>query len=123
MDENYRNLIETLATKLGTTTDHLWGVLVSQAPISGTIQLVLCIMIAAATAWWVVLVKHKTIPPQKTEQTPYPYAEWQGETASFSQFCAAVAVLITLAVIAGSADGIVSALINPEYWALKQLVN
>ena len=44
MDEKFQKLIEALAAKLGTTAEHLWGVLVRQAPISGAVDLVLCVM-------------------------------------------------------------------------------
>ncbi|MGB4574573.1 MAG: hypothetical protein WBI79_06225, partial [Kiritimatiellia bacterium] len=47
MNEATAKLIEELAAKLGTTAEHLWGVLVRQAPISATVN-------AALTLAWVV---------------------------------------------------------------------
>ena len=38
MNEATAKLIEELAAKLGTTAEHLWGVLVRQAPISATVS-------------------------------------------------------------------------------------
>lgn len=48
MDDKYRQLIEDMAAKLGVTAEHLWGVLVKQAPISGAVDLVICIVMAAS---------------------------------------------------------------------------
>lgn len=122
MDEKYRQLIEALAEKLGTTAEHLWGVLVKQAPISGAVDLVLCIVIAASAWWWAALVKRKTTKPPKTDDDRYPYAEWSDEAAGLSWIGAVIAVVFALICIVGSAQGIVAAFANPEYWALKQLV-
>lgn len=122
MDEKYRQLIEALAAKLGTTAEHLWGVLVRQAPISGAVDLVLCIMIAAATWWWVALVKRKTMRPPETETNSYPRAEWEGEGAILAWVAAFIAGFLALVCVTGSAQWIVAAFANPEYWALKQLV-
>lgn len=122
MDEKFQQLIEVLAAKLGTTAEHLWGVLVRQAPISGAVDLVLCIVIAVVTAWWVALVKRKTTCPPETESCRYPTAEWRGEGAFLAWFTAVIAGVLAMVCIIGSAQGIVAAFANPEYWALKQLV-
>ena len=122
MDEKFQKLIEVLAAKLGTTAEHLWGVLVRQAPISGAVDLVLCIVIAAVTAWWVQLVKRKTTCQPKTEEDPYPRVEWRDEAALLAWVVTVIAGGIALFCIIGSAQRIVAAFANPEYWALKQLV-
>lgn len=122
MDEKFLQLIESLAAKLGTTAEHLWGVLVRQAPISGAVDLVLCILIAAAAAWWIRLVMSKTTCPAETDTNRYPNAEWSYEGALLAWFVAVIAGVIAMAFIIGSAQGIVAAFANPEYWALKQLV-
>lgn len=122
MDEKYQQLIEALAAKLGTTAEHLWGVLVKQAPISGAVDLVLCIVIAAAAWWWVALVKRKTTKPPKTDDDRYPNAEWNDGAAVLSWIGAVIAVVFALVCIVCSAQGIVAAFANPEYWALTRLV-
>lgn len=60
MDDKYQQMIEALAAKLGTTAEHLWGVLVRQAPITGAVDLAICVVLAALTAWWVSVVNRKT---------------------------------------------------------------
>ena len=122
MDEKYQQLIEALAVKLGTTAEHLWGVLVRQAPISGAVDLVLCILIAAVTAWWVRLVMRKTKCPNETEDNRYPRAEWQNEGAFIAWIVTVIAGVMAMACIIGSGQGIVAAFANLEYWALMKLV-
>jgi len=122
MDEKSQQLIEALAAKLETTTEHLWGALVQQAPISGAVDLVLCILIAATSAWWIRLVMNKTTCPAETDANRYPRAEWREEDAFLAWFAAIIGGVLAVAFIIGSAQGIVAAFTNPEYWALKQLV-
>ncbi len=122
MDEKFQQLIEALAAKLGTTAEHLWGVLVRQAPISGAVDLVLCVVIAAVTVWWVALVKRKTTCPPETETNRYPKAEWRDEVAFLAWLVTVIFGVLALISVIGSAQGIVAAFANPEYWALKQLV-
>lgn len=40
MNDKVLEALQTLAEKLGVTAEHLWGVLLKQAPIDGTIFLV-----------------------------------------------------------------------------------
>ena len=122
MDEKYQALIEALASKLGTTAEHLWGVLVRQAPISGAVDLVLCMLIATVTVWFVALVKNKTTAPAATEEDRYPHAEWRDDAAFLAWAVALIAGVLALVCVIGSSQGIAAAFANPEYWALKQLV-
>lgn len=122
MDEKFQKLIEALAAKLGTTAEHLWGVLVRQAPISGAVDLVLCVVIAAVTVWWVALVKRKTTCPPETKTNRYPKAEWRDEGAFLAWIVTVIFGVLALISAIVSAQGIVAAFANPEYWALKQLV-
>ena len=112
MDEKYAQLIETLATKLGTTAEHLWGVLVRQAPISGATDLVLCIVLAVAARKLIALIKRKTADPE---------SEWRFDPMPAVFFSLVVTVLSGL--ILATIPYIVSAFANPEYWALKQLLS
>ena len=45
MNENTSKLIEQLAQQLGTTSKYLWSVLLKQAPISATVNLIQIILI------------------------------------------------------------------------------
>jgi hypothetical protein len=112
MDEKYAQLLETLATKLGTTAEHLWGVLLRQAPISGAVDLALCIILAAVAWKLIALVKRKTADPE---------SEWRFDPLPAVFFALVATILSGVALL--SIPGIVSAFANPEYWALKQLLS
>lgn len=112
MDEKYAQLLETLASKLGTTAEHLWGVLVRQAPISGAVDLVLCIILALAAWKLFAFVKRKTADPQ---------SEWRFDPLPGVLVALVATILSALAML--HIPGIVSAFANPEYWSLKQLLS
>ena len=121
MDEKYAQLLETLATKLGTTAEHLWGVLVRQAPISGAVDLALCIILALAVWRLIAFVKRKTTPSEDSSGRSRP-AEWHGEEGP-AWLVAAIMTTVLSGLIIATIPGIVSAFANPEYWALKQLLS
>lgn len=123
MEERYLKVIETLSAKLGTTAEHLWGVLIKQAAISGTVDLVLCLSLIALSTGLVTLVHRKTLVPEPTKGNKYPSAEW-GEDATVFGVCVTVfVVIVTFFFTLGNVDDIVTAFANPEYWALHQLTN
>lgn len=121
MDEKYSRLIESLAAKLGTTVEHLWGVLIKQAPISGTTSLVMCIIFILLVVWLWIFVKGKTTKPLPTENDRYPTAEWNGEAAALAWILVSIAVILSSIYVISSVQEITAAFLNPEYWALKQL--
>jgi len=123
MDDKYRQLIEDMAAKLGVTAEHLWGVMVKQAPISGAVDLVICIAITVATVWWFRVVIRKTTRRSDDPDTYLsPRSEWNDEAAFLAWVSAIVSMAVTLIFISASAEGIVSAFVNPEYWALQKLL-
>lgn len=113
MDEKYAQLLETLATKLGTTAEHLWGVLVRQAPISGMTNLVLCIIFALGLWKLIIFVKHKT---------NHRNADWYYDRHPAWFGVSVVTAMISIGLLI-SIPTIVTAFANPEYWALKQLLS
>ena len=122
MDDKTTALIEKLAEKLGTTAEHLWEVLLHQAPISGVVALVTDIVMALVAVGLVRFVKNKTTKPVKTEYNKYPEAEWEEEGAAFAWAGIVIYFLITGVVVSGSAEGILAAFFNPEYWALSHIL-
>lgn len=119
MNEQTVALLQELANKLGTTSEYLWVVLIKQAPIQGTVMLVQYILtIAAIAAVW----------------------KWRrqiatGITAAFDEgegieVMTAIALSIG-GVVSGvwliaclfSMDTMVTAFMNPEYWALNKVLS
>lgn len=122
MDDKTTEMIAALAAKIGTTADHLWGVLVTQAPISGAIDLATVFVMVLVAIGLVRFVRGKTTPPAKTQDDAYPTAEWDGEGAFAAWTVTALYLFITFTVALSSAQGIVAAFFNPEYWALSTLL-
>lgn len=121
MNDKTAALIEKLADKLGTTTEHLWGVLLHQAPISGVVDLATLAVMVVAAVGLVRFVKGKTTIPAKTEDDRYPHAEWEEGGAGLAWLGTAIYLIITGVVVIGSAQGIVAAFFNPEYWAMSRI--
>jgi hypothetical protein len=114
MDDKTLQALTALAAKLGTTAEYLWGVLLKQAPIQGALDLAVIAAWAAACVWLVRLVHRKT-----TGDDP----EWDDELGRvFAWIGTGIACILT-AVIGGlSIAGAVTAIANPEYWALRQIL-
>jgi hypothetical protein len=108
MNDKTAEIIKQLADKLGTTAEHLWGVLIKQAPISSSIDLMFdAILIGLMAYVWVKLVKHDADAEDKI---------MLGIILTIVCGVAALAMMASLpTTIAG--------FVNPEYWALKQLLS
>lgn len=111
MNAETLQLVEKLAAKLGTTSEYLWGVLLKQAPITAIINAIEMVAMAALIYYlWRKLLR--------TEFTGY-----DALTAkvilyiSMTVFTAAAGIGITC-----SFETVITAAINPEYWALKQII-
>lgn len=116
MNEQTTQLIRELAYKLGTTTEHLWGVLVAQARwefISSTIQygVILAFLLGFAKLARILWLNLND-------------EDWTGQHVAF----AVTTVIVGLAAIGLIVAGFdylpmyVASIANPEYWALKQIL-
>ena len=124
MDDKTLAALTALATKLGTTAEYLWGVLLKQAPITGAVDLLVCAAWVAAVAAWARFVRRKTAVPASTEDERYPRcAEWHDEAGVGLAWASVLVVACITALAVGSElSTIVAALANPEYWALRQIL-
>ena len=108
MDETTVAIIERLAEKLGVTAEYLWGVLVTQAPISAaTNAVILCVLWFAVWRGWKFV-----LGMERGFTSPRDFAMAGMVVVS------AFVVMATLVI----SEGIVYGLVNPEYWALKQIL-
>ena len=110
MNEQTDKLIRELADKLGTTADHLWEVLIHQAPISATIGILGDgLILYALYVGWKRLLR-------------IDFEHWDsdmGKGVMFGLMFCVTAVALIGALVALPVE--ISGLLNPEYWALKQL--
>jgi hypothetical protein len=85
MNEELQKKLASLASKLGTTTEHLWGVLIRQAYIDGfnsLLSLLFCLLLAVATiaSFLYLQRKYRNVSPEEFHRTsmwpPPEYARW-----------------------------------------------
>ena len=103
---NATHFLEKLADKLGTTIEYLWGVLIQQATYSAifsTISLVLIII----SSYFMIRSSIKANNNNKFEGKHFIFTS--------------VSIILILLGILCAYDAYIG-FINPEYWALKQLI-
>ena len=122
VDDKTLQALTTLAAKLGTTAEYMWGVLLRQAPITGAIDLAVMVAWVTMAVLLLRLVRRKTTKPAKTEEDRYPSAEWHEEGAVLAWAGAIGFALITALIVGSGLSSVAAALTNPEYWALKQIL-
>lgn len=117
MNEETTKLIRELAEKLGTTTEHLWAVLIRQAPISSLVDLVLIPALAMAL-WLSLRIASKGVKglEESFNHDDQNIIMTLGGGAFFCLFA------ILLAFLLCDLDLAIAGLLNPEYWALKQII-
>lgn len=111
MKEDAVKLLRELADKLGTTTEYLWGVLVNQGPISGAFAIITFLLLLCLSIAFTFFAK-KVI-------------ESKSEDGWMLLLSVIAIAFILVTIIYGTnalRDGIYG-ILNPEYWALLQLLN
>ena len=114
MNDNITQLLEKLATELGTTAEYLWAVLIAQAPISAMVSTIHIIIVILTGIFLFQLHRHFI----KKEV----YYETE-ELAVFPMLLGSILWGIYALVAIFSISNIITGFLNPEYWALKQILN
>lgn len=113
MNDKIELLIRELAEKLGTTGEHLWGVLLQQAAITAVTDLMVYVVLIALLLWSARLIQEKiTAQPDVAD-----------EVVVIAWFFWGIIAGIVIIIIGVNLSSLVGALINPEFWALKQIIN
>ena len=110
-------LLEQLAAKLGTTTEKLWGVLVKQAAISGAVSFIESIIFALALIWVFRFIQKKTTPTGERDRS-----DWEDEGKGIAWIGFAIIAPIVIVSVFCSIENTINAFLNPEYWALSQIL-
>lgn len=123
MKDEYMVLIQKLADKLGTTAEHLYGVLVMQAPISAAIDVITALIMVLLLVFFIKTINRLTLRPPATDAERYPSAIITDE-AAIALMWTGVAIfgIVTMAVSFSSLNSVVTAILNPEYWAISQIL-
>ena len=114
MNEQTSKLVEQLAQKLGTTSEYLWGILLKQAPISATIDLIYCILVFLMG----VLLYRLHIHFSKSGI----YEDSDGGIPAAMLIGSIIWSIIAI-VCFFCIGGIVTGFVNPEYWALDKILS
>jgi ABC-type multidrug transport system permease subunit len=123
MNEQSAKLLEQLANKLGTTSEYLWGVLIKQAPIDATVQLLQTLVLVIFG--WLLWKAHKKLSAKPKDQNSYDSSYYDRyDTLAVIPMVIATLVWALLIIICFICFGsIISGYFNPEYWALKEILN
>jgi len=119
MSEQMEVFLIELSEKLGTTVTHLWSVLVQQAFIEGIVRLmVVVILITVSIVTFIFLYKKTTVNPNN--EPKYPECEDDDTYVPWGVWIVCNIFLFTIVFV--NLHIAITALINPEYWALKQIL-
>ncbi len=113
MNDKVLEALQTLAVKLGTTAEYLWGVLLKQAPIDGTIELIMYSILVWFNVRMARMVFRKTLSDKP---------EWKDSSSEIAFVLLAALVFFSVIIVWCDAAMIIASFFNPEYWALKQLL-
>ncbi len=107
-------LLEKLAVPLNTTVEYLWATLVRQAPISSIINIIEWVIMGVVT--WLAWKVFKKIWKEAYDKN------WD-EVWLILPIIIGVVFLIFWIMIICTIPSTIAGFINPEYWALKQLLD
>jgi ABC-type phosphate transport system permease subunit len=122
MNENTAKLIEQLAQKLGTTSEYLWRILLKQAAVDATTTLIqfLAVILFGITLWKIHKKLMKKVSDDKYAETGYDKYE---EGAIVPMILSTVVFAILFIICFCCIGDIINGYFNPEYWALKTVLN
>lgn len=115
MDNNTAKLVEQLAQKLGTTTEYLWAVLLKQAPINATVNLVQIGLIVLFG--WMLYRWHIKLGLNDDE-----YADGSGLNSLWMTIGLVVFIILSFCSFF-SIENVINGYFDPEYWALKKVLS
>lgn len=122
MNEETLQAVTALAQKLGTTTEYLWSVLIQQAYLEAGLSFIQLIVWSICTFFIIKIVYRKTKTPKETKEELYPKAEWTEEGAVAAWLVTGCVTVVAFLVVGIEFNNLITALFNPEYWALKQII-
>lgn len=126
MEEKAIEYIDALAANLGVAAEHVYGALLKQAMVSGVRSLVF-IAICLAVSYAIIKMFNRIITDVKDANTDslfvdkvYGGVSTTGIVASFS---GGIALFILFVAIMSDIGNASTALLNPEYWALMEILD
>lgn len=112
-------LLDKLASKLGTTAEYLWAVLLKQAPIAASVTLFQLIVICIVGFYLYKAHKRFSKPDSYDNCNQYENHDYLGPTmVCLFLVWGFLAVIAFLCI-----DEIFYGYFNPEYWALQEILS
>ena len=112
MNKTSEQLVSELSEKLGTTAEHLWGVLVAQAPIEASLFAGFALLMIAGLYFSLKYVEKKTVINE----------EWDSDFSFIAWVLLSIYGLVTLLFSIDAISTIITVIFNPEFWALQQIL-
>jgi len=122
VDERTERLIRELAAEFGATGKHLWEVMVYQAFVTGVTNVLIVVVMAVMSIGSFWYIKSKTTVPKPTYDNEDPRAAWDNEKAASAWLFWGFLTMLACIAGGGFLSEAITALSNPEYWALKKLL-
>ena len=117
MNEHAAVVIQQMADKLGTTSQYLWSVLLKQAPVYVVISVIEAVIFCVF-----IYLYFKFLPKMKALADDYSN-DGAAMTAVICIIGGAILSGIFILAIFVMFESAVTALVNPEYWALDKLLS
>jgi len=122
MNDNTTKLLEQLAAKFGTTTEYLWRVLLKQAPIDSTINLIQIGLVMLFG--WFLYKTHKRLMKKDGEgDYAKTYYEKYEAGAVIPMVIGAIVFAIFFLASFFCIPDVINGYFNPEYWALDKILS
>ena len=114
MNDQTIKFLHELADKLGTNTEHLWGALLRQAPISS-----FCDLLGFPISLAIIYVFARlTIKGHKAEENNLDYGIPLMVVSGIITIIGGILLICCI----GGLSMTLAGFFNPEYWALKQII-
>ncbi len=117
MDEKTEKLLRELAQKLGTTAEYLWTVLLNQAKYSAIISAIQMAIMVAIIFYTIIL----HIRFSKKDSIGWSQYDKKPELLIMPMMLAGAADVIMLIMFMVGINEVMTAIFNPEYWALQRI--
>lgn len=117
-EETITKYIDQLAQSLNVASEHVYEALLKQAMVSGIVS-----ALVAALALGIIIVLSVIVFTLWKRALNEDHRMYDTEEASFHTVIIAVFVGVATFVFVGCAYDALTALLNPEYWAIKEVLN
>lgn len=123
MNEQTTKLLQSIALKLGTTTEYLWLVLIKQASIDSWVTIIqLVIVLLFGLTLWRVHKKLSSDCSDKSSNYKTTYYE-KYDGIEIPMIIGVIVFSLLIICLFFCINSVISGFINPEYWALREILN